>query len=731
MPLVTADAQRSSQRAALERWLPAVESCLLVLLAFLLLWKGILPGWRTLNTDFPNYYVTARLMHEHYCLDRIYDWIWFQRMADHIGISHQVVGFLGLTPFSALPLLPVSWLPALEAKRIWMVGNIGLLAAAVSLLSWASGLRLRRAWLVALCAVIPLRNDFLLGQMHLLVLLLIAAAYVSHMRGKQVLSGSWIALAAALKIYPIFFCVYFIAKRRWKALGAALLVAACCIALSYLLAGAPAMNAYIGQQLPGTLQGEGIDPFLASATSSAALFHRLFLSEPELNPHPLLQSPTLYAILYPLWQAILAGVVLAAIRLKFRPDRREALEWSAFTVLLLFLSSAPATYHFVVLIAAGVLTLAALLQMGRRRTAAIFLLIYVVACNARTFTPAGWSPGLLTPLLYLKLWAGIGLLLFYLIVLRYHPADENTRDRQPLFSMFSMPVKAAVLISCLWAVSFYSTHRHLKDLWNDGSRRIVTIDDAYLRTQPMPSFAGLSYVAMTRGGYKILNSSPRISSWREAEDGDELSFATSPESKSAWIEVASGSGSRLVRVSPEEKETCQIGDAEDPVLFADESLLAFLREDHGHGSLWSVDPHLCGSNGATPAPQRLTPASYDVRTLGHGGWRGFAFSAVYKGSEALFSITPGGLPQPITSGNATLDAPSLTPDGKMLIARKLVKARWQLVSLDLSSQTERQLTFGDCNAYAPAWKDEKTLLYATDCGRGIGFSTLAWVSASP
>jgi hypothetical protein len=38
------------------------------------------------------------------------------------------------------------------------------------------------------------------------------------------------------------------------------------------------------------------------------------------------------------------------------------------------------------------------------------------------------------------------------------------------------------------------------------------------------------------------------------------------------------------------------------------------------------------------------------------------------------------------------------------------------------------LTFGDCNAYDPAWFDESRLVYISDCGRGAGFGGLAEIN---
>ena len=38
------------------------------------------------------------------------------------------------------------------------------------------------------------------------------------------------------------------------------------------------------------------------------------------------------------------------------------------------------------------------------------------------------------------------------------------------------------------------------------------------------------------------------------------------------------------------------------------------------------------------------------------------------------------------------------------------------------------LTSGDCNAYSPMWDDNHRLIYATDCGRGLGLTALASVA---
>jgi hypothetical protein len=711
-----------------DRWTSAhqlaIETGLLFILAALLLWKGLLPGWKTLNTDFPNYYLVARLIREHYCLDRIYDWIWFQRIADHFGIGHQLVGFLGLTPFSALPIFPLVWLPVLEAKRLWIVCNVAFLAAALQLLSRQTGLNTRRVWLIALCAVIPLRTSFLFGQMHILVLLLLVMAYVCHMRGWQMSSGCCIALGAALKIYPVFFCIYFVVKRRWKALGAALLCTVLCLLLSYAITGPTATKLYFLQQLPRLLQGESQNPF-ASLTSSSALFHRLFLFEPELNPRPLVSSPLIYAAIYPLWQATLTALVLFRLRTSFQTDEREAFDWSMFLCLIMFLSSAPASYQFVILIAAAVPTFSVLLNKRSWKPLLAYLFLYFAACNIRVIILDHPVISIMTPLLYLTLWCGIALLLFYFALLSPPGADKNLQHE----NLFRVPAfKAAALALGLWLIGTLGAWSHLKDMRLDGTDRINPRDGAYLRSQPTNIDSGLLYVAMLPGGYRVLRGDMNPSGFyhRESSTVDQLTFTTNLIGKGLWVEEASGTGSRLAHLNSGAADltACQIRDAENPAISSDGYHLAFLREDHGHGSAWITDLRDCARAGGNASPVRMTSPAYDVRTLRTGSSGTFLLSAIYQSRERIFTVSPKIPPRPVAGYDGTASSPAQSPNGTLLVMQALVAERWQLILLDLLSGDTKQLTHGDCNAYTPEWKDNHTLLYATDCSRGLGLTAI-------
>ena len=99
MPLVAVPGNRCAL------WTERMVLCL----SLLYLCGHTLPqAWMTLNTDFPNYYMAARLAHEGYDASRMYEWSWIEREKDHRAVDIRVIGLLPITPFSTLAVWAVN-----------------------------------------------------------------------------------------------------------------------------------------------------------------------------------------------------------------------------------------------------------------------------------------------------------------------------------------------------------------------------------------------------------------------------------------------------------------------------------------------------------------------------------------------------------------------------------------------------------------------------------------------
>jgi Tol biopolymer transport system component len=69
--------------------------------------------------------------------------------------------------------------------------------------------------------------------------------------------------------------------------------------------------------------------------------------------------------------------------------------------------------------------------------------------------------------------------------------------------------------------------------------------------------------------------------------------------------------------------------------------------------------------------------------------------------------------------------PAVSPDGRWLAYSHLEGSSWHLWLRDLNEGQTRRLSDADCNNIQPAWEaDSKTVVYASDCGRGLWFTQL-------
>jgi len=211
---VTHDGQRP-----LSRW---IERALLLILILYLSIHIIPRAWKSLITDFPNYYTAAQLADQHFDTSRMYEWQWIEREKDHRAIPIRVIGLSPITPFSTLFVWPLTHLGALAAKRVWITLSLLLLFPAGWMIRSMTGLSYQRIALI-LALSLPLYTNLEDGQFYILLLLMIVAACWAYLRGFVALSGALVAVAAACKIFPLILLVFFIQKRAWRALGSAVL----------------------------------------------------------------------------------------------------------------------------------------------------------------------------------------------------------------------------------------------------------------------------------------------------------------------------------------------------------------------------------------------------------------------------------------------------------------------------------------------------------------------------
>ena len=682
-------------------WLPAVEWCLLAVLAGTFIGHSFIPGWRTLKSEFPDYYLAAELYHRNIPLDRVYEWTWFQRQNDHLGVRDGLVSFAPNPPTLVLSLLPLTRLQALAAKRVWLCFSVVLLALSLWFLRRVTSLSWRRLILISLLCVRPLSVDVFFARHYVLILFFICAAYYAATRGRHLTSGAMWSAAAAMKLFPALAVILFIRKRNWRALSGFLAGITTLLAVSVAMFGVEVHRVFLHEVLSQASRGDWLGPYALSQNSFSTLWSHLFLIEPELNPSPLINSPALYSVALAITVTALVFGFLFSIR-SDRTPRAVALHWAALVPLLLLLSTTSAADYSCLLIFTAVVGFDALLATGNHKKALLLLLLYVAACAPVPHKITYWFP-------VTRLVATVAV---YALLLG--SATAGHREFLPRRWL------AAALMSVV-ALTLYNLHT-VRNREEDFSRRLQTPRNGYRFADPVPVGDGVAFTVMQPDKYgAALVTGEAV---REIPmSGDALSVAGSETSGLLYSELTARK-SLLARVPVDQAGSTPetLTEGQEPALSPNGKWLAFIREEQGRGSVWLL------ATDSKDAAQKVMPSTYqplEVTVTDDGDVIAAAGTVsdphlviVRRGARdvAMLSV----FPHPARY-------PSISPDGKRLAFSRRDYGFWHLVVHRLATGDEQQLTHASCNASSPSWANAQTLLYATDCGRGIGLSAIARV----
>jgi len=672
-----------------------VEWGLTVALLALFIWHAFIPAWRNLNSDFPNYYLAGSLFRRGVSIERIYEWTWFQRQNDKFGVRRGLVGFAPNPPLCALPIAPLTVFSPLTAKRIWLLLNLGFLAAALLIVKRVTLLRWSWLILIAFFCIVPLHSNFLLGQYYVLLLLLICAGYHSSAVGKQFLSGSFLGTAAALKLFPAPFLLLFLWKRNWSAVAGFLCASLAVTGASVATLGWGVHSVFLTEILPQVSRGDWLAPYDLSRNSFTTLLSHFFLYEPQLNPSPFLNSAALYVVAMSATTTVLLfGFVLAS-----NPEEQSSgvLEWAAIVSLCLLLSTTTGSYHPTVLIFAALVGIDAFWRKQKKDLAIALFAAYLVACAP--------VPIFISTHVPVRLAAVVA---FYALVV-YEIRSQSRRG-------FSRTVAFAAGATLL--VLFILNSRAVRLHSEDFPRRI-TVGSGVRASNPVPIEDKLAMTDMKQAKYAA--SIAGKNNMRQIPVGpDVLSLAGATESDSLYVEVAETT-SRIFRVpiATSIEGSNPLFEGYDPAVSDNGKWLAFLRDDRGLPEVWLTETTLQAS------PRLLLPANYQPLEVTVSR-EGDVFASVGPASSPHLVIVKhnDGAPQPISIVGATR-YPALSPDGGRLAFSRRQYGSWHLFVRDLKNGTEQQLTHAPCNATYSSWENARNLLYATDCGRGVGLTAIA------
>jgi glycosyl transferase family 87 len=245
-------------------------------------------------------------------------------------------------PLFAAFLIPLTWLPAELAVRVWLLLMQACVIGSLVIIYRVIG-RPSRAELIALGAILltffPLINSAATGAMNAVLLLLLTAAWACWTRRRDVASGVLVGTAAVFKLFPLALVPYLATRRHWRLLAAVVVTTIAGLALGFAVTS-PAHNSYyFRDMLPHLAVGTGYRENQSFAGFTARLCSP---STAQVGGGAgwcgrLLDWPLI---------VVLLALVLSATARSTRPS----LEYALAVTALPLVSSVAWSFHFVVLV---------------------------------------------------------------------------------------------------------------------------------------------------------------------------------------------------------------------------------------------------------------------------------------------------------------------------------------------------------------------------------------------
>ena len=386
---------------------PIFPALLVCVLAPFVLGRGVLPALRVIDSDFPNYYVAARIVRDGKDPAKLYDDDWFQAKIYDNGIR-QRGKFSPFPPPTALLFLPLTGFSPLAALRVVTLLNLAMLGAAVLLVSWTCGFSAIESAAFVLLSGVGLINCLRLGQLYIGVSVLMLLGIYLLARGREGWGGACLALPVPFKYFPAIFIAYLGIRGRWKVVISSAFVLAGICGASVAILGWPVHAEFLMSVLPNHIQSNlsQQDPFSVAFQSFDSLLRRPFVVDPARNPHPAADAYRIYLVLKPILILVLAALAgLGVCRVERRGGSARNLSISLLGILGLLVAPATATYHFVLLWLPVGLLLSYLRGSGNRLLFALSIGFYAaIGLLPYTLVQSLAGQGLLSLAAYPRLW---------------------------------------------------------------------------------------------------------------------------------------------------------------------------------------------------------------------------------------------------------------------------------------------------------------------------------------
>lgn len=323
--------------------------------------------------DFSNYYFGAHF----YSQGDFGSWIYFPHLFNQaiaaLGHDHIFVSYAPNTPFLTQFFLLFSWMDLATAKLVFNGLSLILFLYSLRKIMAISTINLLYFALIPLIFFIPLQNNFLFGQMYLVLFFLLVEGWMAYRNESLWKMGIFWSLAIGLKLSPIFIVGWLVVQKKWKALIYLAGIGFLFLTLSVIGSGWEVWEFYLSHVLSKSGAGEITTEYVQNYQS----FHMLLKGL-------LGESPRIFS-------SLVFGYKLVLIVLAIIASRKETNELKLIGTWLLIgilISPYGSTYSLLFLIFASAFLMT---NWGKnKRVNGLALVLLFLSCNLPVQFLASW-----------------------------------------------------------------------------------------------------------------------------------------------------------------------------------------------------------------------------------------------------------------------------------------------------------------------------------------------------
>ncbi|WP_299256527.1 glycosyltransferase family 87 protein [uncultured Aquimarina sp.] len=285
--------------------------------------------------DFANYYFGATFLKEGNFSSLLYFPHKFNQEIATLGYKNIFCSYAPNPPFLATFFMPFTFVSLKIAKIIFNLISLLLFLYSLQKLFKIYAIKHIFLFLIPIVFLIPFRNNFLFGQIYLLLFFLLSEGFLAFKRKSYIKMGVFWGIAIMLKIFPIILLFFLLFKKQYRALIYLFSTCIFLLSISLIINGSEVWEFYLKSVLIKSSNGEISRDVVLGYQSIFMFLKKLFLS-----------NTTIFSI-----SLLLSKLILIVISYFFTKNETSELNTFSFWIFLsILLSPYGSTYTSILLI---------------------------------------------------------------------------------------------------------------------------------------------------------------------------------------------------------------------------------------------------------------------------------------------------------------------------------------------------------------------------------------------